>query len=566
MRRFLDHYFLPGLFKASWQAAVIILLVLAAQCAFGRRWNPRWRHALWWLVILRLALPATIPTPVSLFNVFPHRAAAGPAVSGEADSAVAPVKETGFSRALTSLPVPALSLWLWSWAAGALLMAAALGISHFRIRRAVVACRPLIHEQVLNLLEDCKQRMEIRTPITLVETAAVDGPCLFGLLRPRLLLPPGFTTNFSSDELRYVFLHELAHVQRHDIFQGWLMAFLQILHWFNPLVWLAFARVRLDRELACDAVALSYGESQENKSYGRTIVKLLENFGDAVKAPSLAGIVEDKQQMKERIIMIAKFSKTNNGFALAASLMAGLALVTLTDAQPAATSAPATNPDDPPAIVSTTPEVGATDVDPALTEITVAFDRDMGGGMSWTGGGPDFPKSASGARARWQDKRTCVLPVTLQGASYYRVGINSKSYQNFRSASGVPANPSAIYFTTQGASEALQRKVKAPIVVTLNPRNGAQDVSPAVTELRVSFNLPMGKGMSWCGDGPTFPESPAGSKAYWTDGGKTCVLPVALKPGVSYEIGLNSPSFNNFQSAAGVPIAPVQYIFKTADK
>src|SRR5688572_14078851 len=60
---------LPSLLKASWQGAVLILLVLAVQWAFGRRLNPRWRYGLWLLVLMRLALPWTIPAPMSLFNV-----------------------------------------------------------------------------------------------------------------------------------------------------------------------------------------------------------------------------------------------------------------------------------------------------------------------------------------------------------------------------------------------------------------------------------------------------------------------------------------------------------------
>jgi bla regulator protein BlaR1 len=241
------------------------------------------------------------------------------------------------------------------WATGALFMAVCLWINHFRIHRSVTRRRPLINEAVLNLLEDCKQRMGVRTPVTLVETAAVDGPCLFGVLRPRLLLPPGFTGGFSPDELRYVFLHELGHVKRHDVLLGWLMALLQILHWFNPLVWLAFSRMRVDRELACDALALSHAEDEDNKPYGRTIVKLLEDFGNSLRAPSLAGIVEEKQQMKERIIMIAKFHKSNGGFAVAACLLAVLGLVTLTDAckstNPATTTSD--NPNVAPRIIAT---------------------------------------------------------------------------------------------------------------------------------------------------------------------------------------------------------------------
>ena len=53
-------------------------------------------------------------------------------------------------------------------------------------------------------------------------------------------------------QLRHVFLHELAHLKRFDIAVGLLTAVVQTVHWFNPLVWLAFRRMRDDREVACD--------------------------------------------------------------------------------------------------------------------------------------------------------------------------------------------------------------------------------------------------------------------------------------------------------------------------
>jgi len=214
-----------------------------------------------------------------------------------------------------------------------------------------------------------------------------------------------------------------------------------------------------------------------------------------------------------------------------------------------------------PKIVSTTPAIGATDVDPGLKEITVTFDQDMGGGMSWTGGGPEFPNSPSGARARWVDKRTCALPVALQPGHQYRVGINAPSFRNFRSQAGVSAEPSAITFRTRGTPDAAKEKV--PKIVGLSPRNGTNNVSPDLKELRVTFDIPMGEGCSWTGGGLEFPTIPDGKKPYWTDDHKTCVLPVELKPNQQYQLGLNSPSFRNFQSAEGVPLPPTRYSFKT---
>jgi hypothetical protein len=259
--------------------------------------------------------------------------------------------------------------------------------------------------------------------------------------------------------------------------------------------------------------------------------------------------------------MLTKFHKTNSGFAVAACLLAGLGLVTLTDAQTGnnPTTTTSEKADAPPHIIATSPKIGTTNVDPALNEITVTFDRDMEQGMSWVGGGPELPKSPEGAKFHWRDKRTCVMPVKLEPGHFYRVGINSTRYRNFRSQNAIPVTPSAITFRTSG--RAVKKNATAPMVVSLDPPNGATDVSPAVTELRATFNVPMQKGYSWCG-GPTAP----GKKIYWTKDSKTCVLPVELKPGSQYEMSLNTDIFTNFQSEDGVPLKPVGYTFKTRDQ
>jgi beta-lactamase regulating signal transducer with metallopeptidase domain len=568
MQEFLINHHLPWLLKASGQAAVLILLMLAVQWAFGRQLAPRWRYALWWLVVARLALPWTMPSPVSLFNLlsFPHAPAAvaslgaSPGAPGSPASAPAaaptadgPEGEAAPKPPATVPPFTASPPWLLVvWLSGACALAVCLALTHYRLWRRVTPCRPLIDARVMNLLEDCKQLMGLRVPVTMVETPAVGSPSLFGFVRPRLLLPVGLTASFSEAELRYVFLHELSHIKRLDIPTGWLMTALQVLHWFNPLVWLAFHRMRVDRELACDALALSYAQEEENRPYGRTIIKLLEGFGGSAWAPSLAGTVESKNQMKERISMIAKFRRTNRVPALAGALFIGLGLVTLTDAQTAGKS-PARNAAGgrPPNIIATSPPVGATDVDPGLKEIIVTFDQDMGGGMSWTGGGSEYPPAPEGQRARWRDKRTCVLPVKLEAGHLYRVGINSQSYRNFRSAAGVPAIPSAIYFTTQGASEELKRQISPPKIVATSPAVGATDVDPGLTEITVTFDQDMGGGMSWTGGGSEYPPAPEGQRARWRDK-RTCVLPVKLQAGHFYRVGINSTSYQNFCSVHGI--------------
>jgi RNA polymerase sigma-70 factor (ECF subfamily) len=257
--------------------------------------------------------------------------------------------------------------------------------------------------------------------------------------------------------------------------------------------------------------------------------------------------------------MITTHRQTNRWVVLTVGLAASLALLAQSEGLSSAQAAQGA-----PQIVSCSPARAATEVDPGLKEITVTFDQDMEEGMSWTGGGPELPPTPEGQKAHWRDKRTCVLPVKLQGGYHYRIGINSVSYRNFRSAAGVPALTSAIWFTTSGTSDEPKRDIQAPRIVSMKPPMGSQDVSPDVKELRVTFSVPMGGGFSWTGGGPQFPTGPEGKKPFWTEDHKTCVLPVELKPNSQYRLGLNSPSYKGFQSAGGVPLAPVVYTFKTS--
>ena len=117
--------------------------------------------------------------------------------------------------------------------------------------------------------------------------------------------------------------------------------------------------------------------------------------------------------------------------------------------QPVRLSSMAQGKSAPPKILFTKPADGATDVDPGLAEITVTFDQEMGEGFSWTGGGPEYPSTPAGAQVQWRGKRTCVLPVKLEPGHHYRVGINSPSFRNFRSATGDSVQPSSINFTTR---------------------------------------------------------------------------------------------------------------------
>jgi bla regulator protein BlaR1 len=222
---------------------------------------------------------------------------------------------------------------LVAWLAGAVVLGAHVIMVSVRVARRFRGLPEVSDSEVLAVLQECRARMQVRTRFPLVESVDVRSPALHGVFRPRLLLPADFTRSFSLAELHFVFLHELAHLKRRDVLMNWVVAVLQVVHWFNPLLWLGFMRWRADRELACDALALETVGEGRNREYGRTILRLLESFTDRVATPGLVGILEDKRQLRQRIGMIASFVPARRWSLTAILLLVGLGVDCLTDAQ-----------------------------------------------------------------------------------------------------------------------------------------------------------------------------------------------------------------------------------------
>lgn len=384
----MDAFFLPVFRAAEWvleislQASVVIALVLLVQWLFQKRLSPRWRYILWLVVLVRLILPVSPASPFSIFN---YTAAVSEAVfrrgthdvstpdqtpvmgipsipraeieraTNPADGNSASERGNGASRTASaghgtpapngensveqrvgtahSAAVPEHYIWLTAiWVIGAFFLAARILWFPLRLNAQMAQQETPTGPDVFKVLEESKRLIGVNRVLPVVQSRAVTSPALLGFIRPWLLLPDGLVEKLSARELRFVFLHELAHLKRHDIAVNWLITLVQILHWFNPLVWFVFSRMRADRELACDELALSHSHESDKKPYGETIIRLLDGFTPPPRVASLAGILEDKQQMKRRIEMIGQFKKSSPWPIQAVVLVVTSGLISLTDA------------------------------------------------------------------------------------------------------------------------------------------------------------------------------------------------------------------------------------------
>jgi beta-lactamase regulating signal transducer with metallopeptidase domain/WD40 repeat protein len=362
--------FFQWLLRSTVQAGLIVCLILLLQAVFRNKLGVRWHHALWLILVIRMVLPWTPQSRLSVFNVVawwdqPHGSHSSPmepsdpppatgspqSLANQSAGSGAATNPDGQPKNIDRVPQGSQksegaalhptrrtrNVLPLVWLMGALALGAYVVVSNAKLWRATSIEHPSTDKDVLELLEECRARMGLRTIVALVTSEKVNTPVLLGFIRPRLLIPRDIAKQLGQEELRYVFLHELAHVKRHDIALAWLTALLQVLHWFNPLVWLAFHRMRCDRELACDALVLTRTQGEGTKDYGRAIVSLLEHFSFPPPLPGLAGILENKSQLKRRIAMITQFKNNSYRWSVAGlGIVAVLGIIAMTDAPRAA--------------------------------------------------------------------------------------------------------------------------------------------------------------------------------------------------------------------------------------
>jgi beta-lactamase regulating signal transducer with metallopeptidase domain len=374
--------------QTSWQAAVLACLIILGHTVFRKRISPAWRYGLWSLLLVRLLMPfppqsalsifrvARLEAPRQLLKIVPQRTSvsADSTASETSIPANLPASAIQTESRVSTLPVtPTLQIeqpnpsagYRWNltwlqlgaviWLLGVACWSTRLFWTNLRFLSRIKCGVPISDPEILNDFTDCLEVFRIKQRVELIETAAVDSPAVYGLWQKRLLLPQGILNRFSPRELHYVLLHELAHIKRRDLELNWLAVILQVLHWFNPVLWIAFARIRADRELATDALALSRAKLSENTQYGETIIKLAEWFVGPKTTPALVGIAEDKVQIKRRIVMIANAHRKRSWPVVSVAMLLVVAVLALTDSPDSTPEAPVGLPGDALAEVGASP-------------------------------------------------------------------------------------------------------------------------------------------------------------------------------------------------------------------
>ena len=345
---------LGWLFDSTIYISILICMIMAIKAVTRGKLPAWWSYGLWLLLLFRMFIPWGIESRVSVFNFVPappenqlymplliEQELRIPFLSREIDattqadtgliySAPDEAKDIEVSnRSDFNLSMDKVLLCIWL--VGAMFFAIITLFRNFNFWRKIRREAPIIDKAVVDTLENFRVSLAIRKKVAVIVSDMVKSPALFGYFKPRLLLPLHFLDTIETDELRYVFLHELSHLKRHDIGVSFLAAILQIVHWFNPLVWYAFQQMRVDQEAACDAYVLLKSKQTRPADYANTIVDLLERLVQNRHLPAMAGIIENKAQIRRRIAMIMNYKRCTFKTTLASFsmfLLVGLILFT----------------------------------------------------------------------------------------------------------------------------------------------------------------------------------------------------------------------------------------------
>jgi len=235
-----------------------------------------------------------------------------------------------------------------AWMVGALACMAFAVVRHRRLSNWVRRLSPCSEERVITLVDRARAAFAVRKPIAVLINDRFEAPAVFGWRKPRLLLPEAWLKDASEGELYGVLLHEIAHVRCRDALLNWACIFIRSVHWFNPLAWYAFRRLRAEREVFCDGLVMARLRPPERTVYGNTLLKMAAQLSGAVTPPTLVPVLQHKPEIHRRIHMIAKYKSTpwllSAALALLLIALAGITFTRAAERKAPPATAPAVLP------------------------------------------------------------------------------------------------------------------------------------------------------------------------------------------------------------------------------
>ena len=266
--------------SASWLVLAVLILRFVLKKA------PKWINVLLWgIVAIRLICPFSFESPLSLIpsaETIPLNIGmdSTPTINSgisAINNAVNPIisqSNTPMAGASVNLLQITIGIYEYIWIFGMIALALYTAISYWRLRRKVDTA--------------------VRYKDNIFQSENVSFPFVLGIIKPRIYLP--FKMN--GQYLEHVVAHEQAHVCRKDHWWKPLGFLLLMIHWFNPLMWLAYVLLCRDIELACDEKVIKELGNEQRGDYTQALVACSVNRRMIAACPLAFGEVSVKERVK----------------------------------------------------------------------------------------------------------------------------------------------------------------------------------------------------------------------------------------------------------------------------
>jgi len=303
-----SEFFRVALAQVCQIAALALIVAFVVRRFCGSR--PHLAYVLWGLVIVKCLTPPIWSSPLGVFSLAQidvqndvttetTRPAAAGLFGTSTDLSIdrtVPVGDNTSDAAVAETIVAdnglfdsAASLVGWIWASGALLLIGVTIVGWTRCRRAIARCPKETDADLERQVADLAQRLRVRRPIEVILSNEPVGPAVFGIVKPKLILPRTLLASRSFEQIEPVIAHELIHVRRHDAAMMMIELTAKIVWWFHPLVWWAGRHIGRQRERCCDAETVS-GLACRPARYARCLLDVLEHKQELRTAFLLPGV------------------------------------------------------------------------------------------------------------------------------------------------------------------------------------------------------------------------------------------------------------------------------------
>ena len=266
--------------SASWLVLAVLILRFVLKKA------PKWINVLLWgIVAIRLICPFSFESTLSLIpsaETIPLNIGmdSTPTINSgisAINNAVNPIisqSNTPMAGASINPLQITIGIYEYIWIFGMIALALYTAISYWRLHRKVDTA--------------------VRYKDNIFQSENVSFPFVLGIIKPRIYLP--FKMN--GQYLEYVVAHEQAHICRKDHWWKPLGFLLLMIHWFNPLMWLAYVLLCRDIELACDEKVIKELGNEQRGDYTQALVACSVNRRMIAACPLTFGEVGVKERVK----------------------------------------------------------------------------------------------------------------------------------------------------------------------------------------------------------------------------------------------------------------------------